>query len=87
MRNEDLALALAAERPGRQGQVRVRQGVVLSWAQSPPLPVNTVQVGGSQGPVLENVSYVGSPSLSAGDPVLLLAWGASWIVLGRITTV
>lgn len=80
-RSDDLAPLLAA-RPAPA--VGMRQGVVVAW--DPVTLANQVQVADV---IMEDLPVLkGSDAalVTAGDAVIILTFGPSWLVLGRVTT-
>lgn len=78
-RSDDLAPLLA---PGRAPAVGIRQGAVISW--DPVTLNNEIEVAEAilvDLPVLN----VGNTNLIVpGDAVMILTYGSSWLVLGRV---
>lgn len=80
LRSEDLAPLLVGD-PGTE--TRFRQGVIASWNNQ--TGENSVDVGGATLQNLPILNTAEAIALGVGDVVGLLAAGASWMILGRIT--
>lgn len=80
MRSDDLAPLLA---PTRTPVAGVRQGVVVAWDAI--TYANTVDVGGQELTNLPVLNSSDAALVAAGDVVSILTFGASWLILGRIT--
>ncbi len=79
-RSDDLA-PLLVPTPGKT--LGMRQGVVLAW--DTVSFANQVQVGSS---VLDNLPVLTSADaalIAVGDAVVVLTFGPSWLILGRVT--
>lgn len=64
--------------------VGMRQGVVEAWDSG--TLANTVNVAGTSMTDLPVLRSADTALIGVGDAVVLLTYGASWLVLGRVTT-
>lgn len=80
MRGDDLVPLFADDAAG----ARIRQGVIVSWDVGSG--VGSVNVAGRVIPSVPFLTAGGITWLAPGDPVLLIAQGAAWFILGRAIT-
>ncbi len=78
-RSDGLAPLLAA---ARRAAVGIRQGAVVTW--DPVTLNNEVDVAGTVLVDLPVLDVGGTDQIVAGDAVLIITYGSSWLVLGRV---
>ncbi len=78
-RSDDLAPLFV---PGRAPAVGIRQGAVISW--DPVTLNNEVEVAEAILVDLPVLDVGGTDQIVAGDAVMIVTYGSSWLILGRV---